>query len=295
MRKGVRMGRMVRSVLILMVLGLGAPPGGAAEGSAALRAEAATKIAVSGRQRMLTQMLAKSVCMGHMQVDPAASLAKAKATLEELEHVQAALRLGDATLGLTPEGSAAVVPALAAVDETWGDYRTLVETEIGSPGDEALRALYQATPPLVARQNAAVSAFEAQYADHGLPPDLAATVNLAGRQRMLTQKAALIACYIGAGLATYEDRAALGATLDLFETSLRQLRTGDPKAKILVPPIWEVEASLDLVETEWQPVAVLLRATLQSPPDAEALRQILAGTDRVLKQAEETVALYQML
>ncbi len=105
-------------------------------------------------------------------------------------------------------------------------------------------------------------------------------INLAGRQRMLSQKAAKEALSLGQGTGA-QDRAGLDATVAVFEKTLSALRSGgaapltlDPGgAMAVLPPSSEaVGAQLDEVRRHW----TAFRSLLDDPGDP-ALRARIAG------------------
>ena len=63
--------------------------------------------------------------------------------------------------------------------------------------------------------------------------EYAVTINLAGKQRMLSQKMAKEALLIGAGVKTNESAAALIKTVALFERTLAGLQRGDPELALV--------------------------------------------------------------
>ncbi len=90
-----------------------------------------------------------------------------------------------------------------------------------------------------------------------LPAVVGMTVNLAGRQRMLTQKAAKEACLAAAGVDPQKNVANLTESLSLFDATLDALINGYA-GTIMPPPNDEIRAKLLQVKDLWTPVDKIL-------------------------------------
>ncbi len=113
-------------------------------------------------------------------------------------------------------------------------------------------------------------------------------VNLAGRQRMLSQrltKEALLYAF------TEQERWArkLQETVRLFEEGLRILKQGDPSRKISPPSEARFREELAKLEKLWQPfrasVETILRSGVPMEEELRALDYLLANNEALLRQA----------
>ncbi len=82
--------------------------------------------------------------------------------------------------------------------------------------------------------------------------DDSTVINIAGRQRMLSQKISKEAMAIHAGLAVEENRAALKETHELFESSLQDLIQGNAKLNLPATKNPSILTQMNRVKGMWQ-------------------------------------------
>jgi hypothetical protein len=104
-----------------------------------------------------------------------------------------------------------------------------------------------------------VGLIERAHAGRGLDFASAITLNIAGRQRMLSQKMAKELCLVARGIAPEENRAALAGTIELFDASLAALLDGAPDLGIRPPQDETLRATLAEVSELWGRLAPLYR------------------------------------
>lgn len=207
---------------------------------------------------MLTQRIVKSYCQVGMGVDAAVARAQ----------LSASVRLFDAQLAelgpLAPAGA-------GALRELWLPFRSLATRPVSRSGAAALRAqaphLLQAAETLTAEL------------EKGDP--LARLVNLAGRQRMLSQRIAkaylLQAWSVGDAAEEQEMRAAMGE----FGAALEVLRAARENTGAL-----RTELAAVALQWEWLAGAVSSRGDAYPLVVADASESILARMERVTRLYE---------
>lgn len=82
------------------------------------------------------------------------------------------------------------------------------------------------------------------------------TLEIVGRQRMLTQKMAKTSCEIWTGYKAEEAKRELKTTMGIFEVSLNALRFGAPDAGIRPAPNDVIRADLDKLLERWEVIKV---------------------------------------
>jgi hypothetical protein len=120
----------------------------------------------------------------------------------------------------------------------------------------------------------------------------AATINMAGRQRMLSQKMSKEFLLVTKGMDPVENEAALLSTMDLFDTSLQKLMNGDAASNIPKPPTADIANQLDVVQGLWTTYKGVLSNNLGSS-DPVILQKISDQSVPLLKQMNAGVGLYQ--
>lgn len=224
-------------------------------------AEASLRVNIAGRQRMLSQRMSKAACFAYIGVDAGAhnAMLNGAVTLFKLSHK--ALIYGDADTGLGAEKIPAAIEALALVDTRWDKFfeQIWIITSAKKKTRDQIAALDGVGLLLLRDMNDAVHIIASGYGNllDDLPLIQSITIDVAGRQRMLTQKAAKEFCLIDAGIDIEANRAKLAETIALFSNTLEALINGMP-GMVITPPNDAVLAKLREVEAEWSaPYAVL--------------------------------------
>ena len=124
-------------------------------------------------------------------------------------------------------------------------------------------------------------------------PAKATTINVAGRQRMLSQKMMKEACFVTVGLQAKDSLAALQNTMALFDASLADLISGNEETGIIPPPNDEVAGQLERVRVLWEAYATNLSQIQLDGPDNAAIAATLAPqSDELLATMHKAVQLY---
>ncbi|MEL6678677.1 MAG: type IV pili methyl-accepting chemotaxis transducer N-terminal domain-containing protein [Pseudomonadota bacterium] len=260
--------------------------------------EAAYRVNLAGRQRMLSQRMAKSACLMASGIDTEThydQMAKAFALFETSDM---ALRDGDPERGLQPERYRRVLNALEKMDVAWGIYAPLIRTGVDarSMQVEDMTLVNSASVEVLKLMNDAVNMTARAYGSvtPDVPLTLTITVDVAGRQRMLTQRAVKQACLLRVtddpvGLAE-----ALSSTIGIFDISLTALRQGMAEVGVMAAPNAIVADKLAEVQTLWTPVKALLdrAAAGEALPDAD-LAKLAELSEPLLRTMNEAVGLYE--
>lgn len=245
--------------------------------------DGARKINFSGRQRMLIQRAGKFVCLAYQNPNPGPLLAAASETLALHQKTEPGLRNGDDELGLEPEYNASVLKALTRADRAFLPYGQTIGDAIERRGVESdnLQRIAELNGHALGEMDAAVNLIERVYKSAALSEQMALLINIAGRQRMFTQRLVLLLCLSRSGLASADTRQELFRTMNRFSISLNILNRVTPGAlqDSKSQPIIE---RLDSVQGDW--------ATLRqrvSTPTKSAGNQVTGDILNVDKQAEE--------
>ena len=255
-------------------------------------AENAFKINLAGRQRMLSQRIAQAACFASLGVDVAAHTAMAQKAHSEFDATLKALRHGSTDLGIPGETNAGILAALDDVEPVWSSFGSAVASTFLADEFElwVLGVINANRLDILREMNEAVTEFVQVYSNVGIDPARAETINVAGRQRMLTQKAAAEFCLVIQGEAGAQNRALLRGTVNLFGTSLSSLMAGDDG---MVRPTGRVFAQLKTVENLWSPLAAIYdRVADGALPTKAEIDLVAKQTELLLAETNRAVGMY---
>ncbi|MCC6221270.1 MAG: type IV pili methyl-accepting chemotaxis transducer N-terminal domain-containing protein [Deltaproteobacteria bacterium] len=260
--------------------------------SAPTEAEFNTILDLSGRQRMLSQKMAKEALLILKGVDAAKNGESLKQTMALFEKTQQGLISGDAALGLPASGYSRINRDLEELNKTYAEVKAIYQTIVdgGKPSDEQMKSLEVLSEEVLVKANKIVGLFELEAkAVIGVKGDqeLATLINIAGRQRMLSQK--MIKEFLLISLSASGDSNAnkLTATITLFETSLKGLKEGSPAMGIPTgakDP--EILTQLNAVEKIWGDLKPLLAA---KDAGVDALAKTDSLSLELLKESNKAV------
>ena len=260
--------------------------------------EATRKVNIAGRQRMLSQRMAKAACMIAQGISTDTSYDQMRDALALFEASDNALRRGDPSVGLQVERAPEVLTAFADLDPAWDAYRALIEAalENGEVPQEQLTAFDDASLQVLRLMNISVFQLARTYADAEvtLEEGQTITVDVAGRQRMLTQRGVKEACMmrIADDPMIYADR--LAETVQLFDLSLSALQIGYEQVGVIAAPAGPIETQLEEVRNLWNPIKeVMDRAAAGEVLGRSELARLQRDTEVLLHEMDRAVGLYE--
>lgn len=290
----MRINAIVKAIALLTMVMLPRPS--FAETSAEA-IEAVLRVNMAGRQRMLSQRMVKAACLMAQDVSATSAFDQLTQSYDLFVRSDQALRHGDADMGLSPETYTPVIEARRQTDAPWSIYRLVIENGINNAeiSSSELTALDDAGLVLLQQLNTAVFATAQAHAAAApkVSLGLTVTVDIAGRQRMLSQRAVKEACLLSVSTTPEEQAARLMETIDLFDRSLTALRDGHPTAGIIPPPNTEVARKLAEVAELWRPIkTTLTEAADAGTLSAQDLRRLTSDAEPLLRTMNEAVGLY---
>ncbi|MEM9764267.1 MAG: type IV pili methyl-accepting chemotaxis transducer N-terminal domain-containing protein, partial [Pseudomonadota bacterium] len=208
------------------------------------------------------------------------------------------LREGNKALGLQAEEKQTVITALNRLDratETWNARVSAVGAS-SSLSDEMFFSITGSTASIVDAARLVAEKAERTYAvgDRSFPLDISIRINLASRQRTLSQSMAKDLCLIESGFNAEDHRAELAEGIKLFEASLDALRNGFPAFSLAAESDPEQRAQLDFVAALWDEVKpIYARVAAGEKPTAAELRLIAWQNNQILSQMNAAVFNYE--
>ena len=234
-------------------------------------------INVAGRQRMLSQKMSKEIFLIAAGIDADGNRANLKKTAA----------LFDSSLkGLKDFGHSNIAGQLKVVSGLWGTFHKHVAAVVaGDTSKEVLAKVAAENMPLLKNMNKGVQMY-VKAAGSSMAKELADTINIAGRQRMLTQKMSKEAVMIALGIDAAGNKGNLAKTATLFDTSLKGLNAfgnGD------------IAAQLKVVSDLWGSFHAHVKAALSGDTSKGVLSSIAAENMPLLKNMNKAVQMYAKL
>jgi len=230
-------------------------------------------INLAGKQRMLTQKMSKEALFVAKGIDVDNNKANLDKTVALFDKTLKGLISGDTQLGLPKTENPEILAQLTVVKELWVPFKSSIEK-----GN--LKAISEQNIPLLKNMNKAVQMY-AKASGSKLDPAMAQTINLAGRQRMLTQKMTKELLLAANGIDAEANKANAKKTFNLFKTTLSDL--------IAKAPNTEIKAQLNVVKglmEEYQPIIE------NGDTSNEALKKAEGLNMKLLKESNKAVQMY---
>jgi hypothetical protein len=228
----------------------------------------------SGRQRMLSQRMAKAYLQIGQDIDAEHSKKILTDSIALFERQLADLKV----FAPTPENKA----QLQDIDTVWGRYKETLTNALPNPPDA--RKVLVLNEDVLKLANAATMQLEKSSGTA-----IAKYVNMAGRQRMLSQRMAKFYQAINWGVASPDMRVKLADSREEFVAALAQL-IGSPKN---TP---EIKRELELARMQW----VFFDNALHAESDNAAFKKQLAinvatTSERILEVMDHITGMYEKL
>lgn len=291
---------MTSGLVICAVLAVNANSVALAEGPSA--AEYGVVLNLSGKQRMLSQKMTKEMLLIRLNHEKEENLKQLKATAALFDTTLKGLRDGDDTLGLPPTVSRRILRQIdKKIHPIWESFYASIKAVLadGNVNASQLQTVAQNNLPLLSEMNKCVKLYEKDAARAGLKlnPGLAVTINLAGKQRMLTQKMSKEFFLIAANYEAKTNQLNLQETYRLFERTLNGLLEGDVTLDLPGTSDENIRAQLLSVSEMWKKfkpdIEFAVRTKGGIPSDKVAM--VAEGNLPLLKEMNKAVKMYETL
>ncbi len=260
-----------RSFLALLALAGAQFAASGARGQAPTSAAPPTLAAAinkAGRQRMLSQRCAKCWLMiaGGVLPDKARRWLDASTTLFEAQMAE--------LKRLQPNDDIRV--DLAELARKWQAYAVALAVE---PGRNGAKAVFELNEEVLASAHRTTKAYEAVAGDA-----VGSLINIAGRQRMLSQRMAKFYFFERLGVEPESSRRALEQAAVEFTEAMKVLAAAPQTSG-------SIASELALAEQQW----FFFEAAIREPAAEHAARNIATTSERILEQLNLVVARYEAL
>jgi hypothetical protein len=272
----------------------------AAAGDAVTPAQWGTILNLSGRQRMLSQKMTKEILLISLDYKKAENLSALEKTATLFDTTLAGLRDGSAELGLPPTSSRRILRQIdKKIVPIWDMFFRQAQGILTAKAvsSDQLSAVVENNIPLLGEMNKCVKLYEKEASKSGveMDPKLAVTINLAGKQRMLTQKMSKEFLLIAKNVRPEANRLNLLETYHLFDRTLKGLMDGDKMLELPGTKAPAIRAQLGKVQSLWQGFAPLMKygATTKGAVSAEKIGEVAQKNLPLLAEMNKAVKMYE--
>ena len=252
------------------------------------------RINFSGKLRMLSQRAAAAGCNISAEVEQEKYRQLLSSTSAEFWTILDALEFGNTDLNIEgEETNDAVLTALQSTKTQWTAFEGLnAQLTSGSVSAEDAKLIDAQNLALLESAQDLVKTILATHASGSdTQNSYGKVIDIAGRQRMLSQKMSKEACQIWSGLDSDEKVNSLQATLELFENSMVALREGADG--LIKPPNDRIEQELDGVWQQWTSVSPIIQNALAKQSiDMETRSKLSNELNQMLRDLNTIVGLY---
>ena len=256
--------------------------------------ELAVAINLSGKQRMLTQKMSKESLLIFLQIDVKKNRKKLKGSYTLFNKTLKGLLYGDKSLKLVPSHAKKVEVKLKDVQKLWEPFKQRVERVASSKklSKKDFDYIDKHNLPLLKTMNEAVTLFT-KLGDNGKTKlKIANDINLAGKQRMLTQMISKDLLLYQANIDSKRAFKSLNSAVKLFNRTLKGLYNGDKDLNLVGTNLPKIRTQLDKVKTNWQEVKPLILKALKNKKNQKLTKKIITKLDKTKYEMNKAVVLY---
>ena len=204
---------------------------------------------------MLTQKMTKLSLLISLNVNKVENKKRLTKAYKLYEKTLKGFLDGDTSLGLPATKNRDIAAFIQKLQKEWSPFLTNVQTIVKSDkrDSKALGYLIKNNEKLLKMSDQLVQSFKkAQTKQTFMEKSRANIVDVAGRQRMLTQKMAKEKLLVLAKVSADQNRKKLQKTISLFDSSLKGLMHGNKALMIIKPSNKKMAKQLQVVKALWR-------------------------------------------
>ncbi len=246
-------------------------------------------INLSGKQRMLSQYMAKLTAQISLNIQKDQSIVELKKISELYAKTLKAFSVGDSDLGIKSATNAKVKEQIKVLEKEWKNFEEQIQLIISKKDKDAKALAYvlENNEKLLASSNELVARYEASNTSvNYLEKARLRVVNVAGRQRMLIEKMTKEKLLCVKSPQKYNSK--LKSTVKLFNDSLTTIIKGDSSKQITKPSNPKIIKQLKVISKLWEELKPLYKKEKNS---SKELAIIIAKNSTLLKEMNTMVEL----
>lgn len=247
--------------------------------------ESAKIINLSGKQRMLTQKMSKEALFIALGIDKDKNIKNLKETIKSFENGLDILLNGDQNLTISKTSDKEIIEQLSKVSALWTIFKLELTKLLENRADvNSFENIAKDNLLLLKSMDDAVDMFTIKSNFYQKNHKLADQINLAGRQRMLTQKMTKELLLVAYDIDTKKNRRNTQKTGEQFEITLKNLidNTSDEK---ITKQLYKVAE----MWSKYRTIIIMVNTSKNSLKRLDKLNMPL------LKEMDSAVKMYQDL
>ena len=212
---------------------------------------------------MLSQKMTKEILLISLDYNQSENLSALEGTANLFDKTLKGLRDGDPELSLPATTSRRILRQIdKKIIPIWSAFFLHVQniSKAKTVSQDQLAAVIENNLPLLSEMNKCVKLYEMEASKSGvqMDPKLAITINLAGKQRMLSQKMSKEFLLIAKKWNPEANRLSLQETYTLFDRTLKGLMDGDETLELPGTDGQTIRSQLSKVQSLWQDFKTLM-------------------------------------
>ena len=250
--------------------------------------ELAISINLSGKQRMLSQKMTKEAFLIRSDIDKKANIEKLTKSSQLFDKTLKGLMLGDTSLKLVTIKNREIQEQLKKVETLWNPFYKEIKAVIsGKAKDSNYDMLEQNNITLLKEMNKVVGLYASSNKGKNRLA-LANDINLAGKQRMLTQKMGKALLFASNNFKKKEYISDFKKSQKLFTSTLNGLFYGSKILKLEGTKLPRITAQLKIVDELWKKHQNILKKA----ETGKNMKEAIAGLDNILVEMNKGVFIY---
>jgi NAD dependent epimerase/dehydratase family enzyme len=246
----------------------------------------------SGKQRMLTQRMTKISLLISLNINKEEKQKSLMKFANMYNDTLNEFKKGNSDFDFSSENNKKIDKQIVVVEKLWKEFFSNIKVVSNGKDtkDKALNYIIDNNGKLLKESNSLVSLYEkSNNSQNYMEKAMVKIVNIAGRQRMLTQKMTKekLLCVKG----KKENSKELTKTMKLFDDSLNLLMNGSSEQKISKPSNPKIKKQLLVVKKLWDELKPIYN---NRKPTAKELATIIKKNPTLLREMNQVVTLVEV-
>ncbi len=250
----------------------------------------AISINLAGKQRMLSQIIAKDILLIKAGIDKKENLKKLKKHRDLFDKTLKGLMKGDKELKLKPIKNQKIQKELKIVQNIWNEFDVKILQVLNDKllNKKQLIKIQEQNLLLLHKMDEIVKLYVLETKES--VSKRAQAINLSGKMRMLTQKMAKELLLIYEDVDRDKNFKNLKNTQDSFLKILRGLQNGDKSLNLEPTKLPKIKNQLNKIAKSFKQIQLNMKSALE---DKKTLKMVVNKLDTLLIEVDKVVKMYE--